>query len=82
MAFRSQAGQVAVMHREVTKSDTVDLPDGVARAIYVGGAGVIAIVDPTDTVINYTVVAGERLDIACKRVNSTDTTATSLVAWY
>lgn len=82
MAFRSQAGQVAVMHRAVTPSDTVNYTDGTARALYVGGAGNIVIVDPTGEAITYAALPGDIFEIASIRVNNTNTTATSIVAWF
>ena len=70
------------MHASVTPSDTVDLPNGIARALRIGTGGVVAVVDPQGTVVEYTVVDGEVLDVATKRVNNTNTTATGIVAWY
>lgn len=69
----------------VTPSDTVDLTtkrDG-CRALYVGVAGDIAAVLPTETVITLkNAVAGTILPVRCVRVNATDTTATDLVALF
>lgn len=66
----------------ITKSDTVNMsspPD----AIYVGGAGVVALVFNNDIVVNVTAIAGAFLPIRnVKRVNSTNTTATVMVACY
>jgi hypothetical protein len=72
--------------RAVTPSDTVNfaqqvgLPD--ASALYIGGAGVVAAVLPDDSVVNFTCVAAQLLPVHMKRVNSTNTTATLLVALY
>ena len=65
-------------------SDTVDLPGGVCDALWVGGAGNIAIIaeDDTSAVTISSVAAGTRLDIRAKRVMVTNTTATLIVAWY
>lgn len=66
----------------VTKSDTVDLTI-YARALWVGGAGDVAVVGPdgpdTPTVLKG-VPAGTRLDVQARRVHSTGTTATDIVA--
>jgi len=54
-------------------------------AIYVGtvsGGGVVAAVLQNGLVVNFTAVAGEILPVRAIRVNSTDTTATALVAFY
>ena len=67
----------------ITKSDTVDFPDGPPKAIYAGGAGVLALVFNSGTIVNITAVAGAFLEIGqVKRVNSTNTTATVMVACY
>jgi len=51
-------------------------------AIYVGGAGVVAVVFQDGTVVNFTCVAGEVLPVRARRVNATNTTATLMVALY
>lgn len=70
----------------ITKSNTDNIPGpGPGRltdAIYVGGAGVVAVVLADDRVVNITAVAGAILPIAAKRVNDTNTTATVMAAFY
>ena len=72
----------------IVKSDTVDFTvqgnsgDGLTTGIYVGGAGVVAVVFQDGSVVNFTCVAGQVLEVAARRVNSTNTTATLLVAMY
>jgi hypothetical protein len=67
----------------ISKSDTVNFPLGSPDAIYVGGAGVVALVFADNTVVNVTATAGLILPVAqVKRVNNTDTTATAMVACY
>lgn len=72
--------------RAITKSDTVNLPanvnDGVCDAVYVGGAGIVVAVFPDDSSQQFTCVAGQILPVRVKRVNSTTTTATLMVALY
>jgi hypothetical protein len=64
----------------ITPSDTVPL-EFFSRAIYVGGAGNISVVMLDDSTIPFAgLVAGSILPIRVKRVNSTGTTATNLVA--
>lgn len=68
----------------IVTSDTVNIVDPardpLPDAIYVGGAGVVAAVFQDNTVVNFTAVAGEMLPIRIKRVNSTGTTATVMLA--
>lgn len=64
----------------VTPHDTNNIEN--TRAVYVGGAGnlKILLVNDTDPVTLVGVVAGSVLPIRVKRVYSTDTTATNIVA--
>jgi hypothetical protein len=66
----------------VTPGDTaVDNFSREAEALYIGGAGDVAVVLPSGTAITFTgVPAGRILSVRCIRVNSTNTTATSMVA--
>lgn len=66
----------------ITTSDTVDIPQGLTDAVYVGGAGVVVAVLPDGSTANFTAVAGSTLPIKVKRINTTSTTATLLVALY
>ena len=71
----------------ITKSDTVDFanpaaPQRCCDAIYVGGAGVVVVVFEDDSTASFTAVAGQILPVKARRVNSTSTTATSMVALY
>ena len=72
--------QPATRAEAVTKSDSVDL-SYVSRGIYVGGAGDVAAVMWSGDVVTFSAVpAGTLLPIRCKRINSTNTTATLMVA--
>jgi len=79
---------VVFNHAEaITKSDTVNLTtyDASKRltdAVYVGGAGIVVAVFQDDSTAQFTAVAGEILPLAIKRVNSTTTSATLMVALY
>lgn len=71
----------------ITPSDTVNFvnqgtSDLCCSSIYVGGAGVVQVVFQDGSVAAYTAVAGGTLDVKAKRVNSTGTTATLLLAQY
>lgn len=70
----------------VTKSDTADVArvgSEYPRALWVGGAGNVAIVTPDGALATLEgVAAGTLLPIRFKRVNSTNTTATVMVAIY
>ena len=66
----------------VTPSDVTNLTR-TARALYVGGAGNVVVVTPSATVVTFTnVQAGSILPVRIRRVNSTNTTATNIVALY
>jgi len=67
----------------ITKSDDAadDIP--LTRKVYVGGAGNVVAVDADGNAVTFTAVAaGTMLDIAVRRINSTSTTATAMVAIY
>lgn len=66
----------------ITKSDTVDFVEGLTEAIYVGGAGVVVVVFQDGSTASFTCVAGQVLPVRAKRVNSTNTTATLMLALY
>lgn len=74
----------AVKFVAITKSDTVDIPGGPCRGIYVGGgAGTLVAVDSEGNVVTFTgIVTGSILPIQAKRVNSTTTDATDMVALF
>jgi hypothetical protein len=87
----SVASTVAVVDRTeparkgaaVTPSDTVDLTN-LTRGVYVGAGGDLAVIFANDTA-STTLVAvptGVVLPIAVRRILSTGTTATSVVALY
>jgi hypothetical protein len=66
----------------VTTHDTTEFAT-VSRAIYVGGAGDVAAVMADGSVLTFSAVpAGTLLPIRCKRINSTNTTATLMLALY
>lgn len=66
----------------ITPHDSTDLTY-VTRAVYVGGAGNLVAVDEQNNPVTFTgVTAGSILPIRVRRVNSTSTTATSLVALW
>ena len=69
----------------VTPSDTVNLPNGVCKAIYIGdaaAANVEVMMQGGETVVFANVTPGQVLPIACKRVLATNTTATDILALY
>jgi hypothetical protein len=68
----------------VTPSDTVNLPAG-CRGLFVGGAGNLNLLgaDRSNTSLVFTnVAAGTVLPCGPVRVNSTNTTATLIIALY
>ncbi|MGA0837813.1 MAG: spike base protein, RCAP_Rcc01079 family [Ilumatobacteraceae bacterium] len=73
---------VSITYEAVTPSDSTDLTT-LARAIYVGGAGNVVAVQHDGTAVTFTgVPAGTVLPIAVRRINSTSTTATAIVALH
>lgn len=69
--------------KAITPSDSVNFAEGPTNAIYVGGAGAVVVVYQDGTTSTLAAVpAGTMLNIKAKRVNSTSTTATNLVAMY
>lgn len=64
-------------HLTITPSDTVNIPNGMV--VMAGTAGVLAVVDEANVVINYTVTAGTIIPIVAKRVNATGTTVTQVI---
>lgn len=66
----------------VTPNDTTQL-SFVTRGLYVGGAGNVAVLMASGQTVTFVgVPAGTVLPIRIARVNSTSTTATSIVALY
>lgn len=65
----------------ITKSDSTDLTASKIRALWVGGAGDVAVIALNDTaaVTIASVPAGTLLPISVVKVMSTNTTATSIV---
>lgn len=66
----------------ITKSDTDELAS-VTRAIFVGGAGAMAVVMAGGSELTITgIIAGSWLPIRVKQVKSTGTTATNIAGFY
>jgi hypothetical protein len=73
----------AQSYAAVTPDNTTAFPGGPCRGLYVGGAGNLVAVGLDDVAVTFTAVAaGTVLPITAKRVNSTSTTATAIVALY
>lgn len=66
----------------ITRYITIGGPSGLTDAVYVGGAGVLVAVWEDGATSSFTCVAGQVLPVAIKRVNSTNTTATLMLALY
>ena len=64
----------------VTPSDTAELSP-VARSLYVGGAGDVKVTTEAGTDVTFSgALAGSIIPVRCRRVFSTGTTATNIVA--
>lgn len=72
---------VSDSYTNVTPSDTTNLATP-PRALYVGTGGDLNIARPFDgePFIFRNVPSGYRLDVSCVRVNSTNTTASNIIA--
>lgn len=87
MAQSTDGGPKSI-HAAITPSDTVYLTKGATKngpllyhALYITGAGNIAIQDKNDVVITYAVPANFILPFRPQRVMATNTTATGIVGW-
>lgn len=69
-------------YEAVVPHATTNFPGGECEGIYVGGAGIVQVVRPDDTVVAFTAVAGSVLPVRAKRVNAVSTTATLMVALF
>jgi hypothetical protein len=73
----------ALDYAAITPHDSTDFSGFVTRGIYVGGAGDVVAVRYDNTAVTFSgVPAGTTLPIRARRVNSTSTTATNMVALY
>lgn len=67
----------------VTPNDNADLPNGICRALYIGGGGTVVLDTYNNTSITFAgLQAGTILPVEVKRVRSGSTTATNIVALY
>lgn len=67
-------------HIEITPNDDTDIDPNI-RALKIGIEGDIVIRDKNGVDVTYTVVAGEIIPFAAKRVLATGTTAQNIVGW-
>lgn len=80
LRVKDTAGGSASVATPVTPSNSVSFSTN-AHRLWVGGAGNVVVVLADDSTCTYTSVpAGTYLLVRCKRVNSTGTTATNIVA--
>lgn len=70
--------------KAVTPHASNDLPDGVCRSLWVGGAGDVAVIADRDSVavVFKGCAAGSIIPVYAKAVRVTGTTATDIVALY
>lgn len=89
-ATRQQYQETGSIQAQATKAEVVapsdanDLPNGPTKALWVGGAGALAVIlkDDTVSVIFSAVPAGTLLNVRVKRVLVTGTVATLMLALY
>ena len=63
-------------------SDTADLTNGICRALYIGVTGNVKVTMPDGTAVTFTGAPVGVLPVKARRVWSTGTTATNIVALY
>lgn len=81
--INNRAYGTAIDAKAVTPSDTVDLPDGPSRALYIGGSGNVSLITGGGTVITFNGLnSGYVLPLEVVRVRATGTTASNLIAIY
>ena len=67
----------------VTPNNDSDLPNGICRALYIGGGGNVVLDTANNTSLTFAgLQAGTILPLNVRRVRSTSTTATSIIALY
>ena len=67
----------------VTPNDGTNLPRGVCNALYIGGAGAVAVTTEVGSVVTFAAVpVGTMLQIRASKVMATNTTATLILAMY
>ena len=67
----------------VTPNNDADLPNGICRALYIGGGGTVVLDTANNTSLTFAgLQAGTILPLNVRRVRSTSTTATSIIALY
>jgi hypothetical protein len=81
MRARSITGP-AVELRAVEPSDSADLPNGVCRSLFAGGAGVIVVQDAFGSQVSLHSGASQYHPVQIRRVLATGTTATDIIALY
>jgi hypothetical protein len=73
----------AVNWAAVTPSDSANITPPNPRALFVGTAGNVAVVNKDGVATTFkNVASGQVLDVQAVRVNSTNTTASDIVALY
>lgn len=77
----SQIGPITRFDR-VTPDDAADLPLGATRGVYVGAAGVVAVMDAYGAVVDLASTAGQYHPISIIRIMATGTTASEIIALY
>ena len=76
---KSTYADPAVDASSVTPSDSTVLD---CRALYIGGTGDVAVVTEKGTTVTFSNVPVGFFPVACNKVNSTNTTATNIIALF
>lgn len=86
MAVKQGGSVPATVFEAVTPHDSTNFTNGICRGLYIGsttGGSAAAVVDVDGNVVVFSGLAeGSILPVQAKRVNSTSTTASSIVALF
>ena len=72
----------ALWIRSVSPNDDQDLPEGIARSLFVGVAGTVSVVDGSGTTVEIVSAASQYHPVHVARVRATGTTAGGILALY
>ena len=68
--------------RLIVPNDQADLPHGVTRGLYVGVAGIVALIDASGSVSHLSSGAMQYHPISVRRILASNTTAEDIIALY
>ena len=82
-SYRAEAQTApATVLKAVVPSDAADLPNGTSRALFVGGAGALNVIDAEGNAAVLVSLEAQYHPIRVRRIMAAGTTATGIVALY